>query len=107
MTTTTKLQDYLGRWITNATPGTSNATDALGRAVKTGDHDFIGRLLLFSNPSGWVQTTAYSLGNNVRLSGGAILTCTTAGTSVTGSAPNPPAVGGSVTDGTVHWKRLH
>lgn len=107
MTTTTKLQDYLGRWLTNTTPGTSAATDSLGRNVGASSKDFLGRGLTFDNPSGWVQTTAYSLGNRVRLAGGQILEATQGGTSVTGSAPTAPAVGGSVTDGTVHWKRLH
>lgn len=107
MTTTTKLQDYLGRWLTNATPGTSDATDHLGRAVTASNKDFNGRALGFSNPSAWVQTTAYALNSMVRLSGGAILQATVGGTSVTGSAPAAPAaVGGTVTDNTVTWKRL-
>lgn len=108
MTTTTKLQDYLGRWLTNGTPGTTNATDQLGRNVTASDKDWLGRALTFSNPSLWVQTTAYTLGQNVRLSGGALLQCTQAGTSVTGSAPTPPAaVGGTVaSDGTCKWVRI-
>lgn len=108
MTTTTYLQDYLGRWLTNGTPGTTNATDTLGRSVAASNKDFIGRALVFANPSGWVQTTAYATGAYARLSGGAILQATAGGTSVTGSAPTAPAsVGGTVTDGTVHWVRLH
>lgn len=107
MATTTKLRDFLGRWLTNATPGTSAATDHLGRNVIAGDKDSAGRALTFSNPAAWVQTTAYSLGVYVRLAGGQILQCTTAGTSVTGSAPTAPAtVGGTVTDGTVTWQRI-
>lgn len=46
MATTTSTKDYLGRALTNATPGTSDATDYLGRAVQTGDKDYLGRALL-------------------------------------------------------------
>lgn len=107
MATTTKLRDFLGRWLSNSNPGVTQATDSLGRAVAASDKDFIGRALTFDNPAAWVQTTAYDLGDYVRLSGGAILECTVAGTSVTGSAPAAPAVGGTVTDGTVTWRRIH
>ncbi|UCZ58652.1 hypothetical protein [Mycolicibacterium phocaicum] len=106
MATTTKLQDFLGRWLGNATPGTTQATDFLGRAVQAGDKDFAGRSLAFSNPSLWAQTTAYALNAYIRLSGGAILQATVGGTSVTGSEPAAPSVGGTVTDGTVTWKRI-
>lgn len=107
MATTTKLQDFLGRWLTNGNPGTTQASDHLGRNVAASDKDFIGRLLGFDNPSTWAQTTAYSAGARVRLGGGQLLEATTGGTSVTGSAPTAPStVGGTVTDGTVTWKRL-
>lgn len=107
MATTTKLQDFLGRWLTNGTPGSTQATDHLGRAVVASNKDFAGRALTFDNPSSWVQTTPYTLGAKVRLAGGELLEVTTAGTSVTGSAPTAPAsVGGTVVDGTVTWKRL-
>ena len=46
MTTTTKTKDFLARLLTNPTPGTSNATDFLGRAVAAGDKDFLGRGLV-------------------------------------------------------------
>lgn len=46
MATTTKTKDYLGRPLTNATPGTSDATDYLGRDVKAGDLDYLGRPLV-------------------------------------------------------------
>jgi hypothetical protein len=42
---TMKTKDYLGRSLVNATPGTSNATDFLGRSVQAGDKDYLGRLL--------------------------------------------------------------
>jgi len=107
MATTTKLQDFLGRWLTNGTPGTTQATDHLGRNVAASNKDFIGRSLTFDNPSAWAQTTEYDAGDRVRLAGGQLLEATVGGTSVTGSAPTAPgSVGGTVNDGTVTWKRI-
>jgi hypothetical protein len=86
--TTTKLQDYLGRWLVNATPGTSAATDFLGRHVTASDHDFLGRS-----------------GNTIYLSDGAVLQCSVAGTSGA-SAPLPPGLGETVVDASVTWLQL-
>src|SRR5262245_39706637 len=44
--TTTRTKDYLGVLLVNATPGTSQATDRLGRGVIAGDKDFLGRALV-------------------------------------------------------------
>jgi hypothetical protein len=44
--TTTMTKDYLGVALVNPTPGTSNATDRLGRAVTAGNKDFYGRALV-------------------------------------------------------------
>lgn len=52
----------------------------------------------------WVAQTAYRVGDRVRLAAGAFLEATVAGTSGV-SAPAPPAVGATVTDGTVTWLR--
>jgi len=46
MVTTTSTKDYLGVPLVNPTPGTSNATDRLGRAVIAGNKDFYGRNLV-------------------------------------------------------------
>lgn len=46
MATTTRTKDYIGRLLVNATPGTSQATDFLGRAVTAGDKDYLGRALV-------------------------------------------------------------
>jgi hypothetical protein len=46
LVTTTKTKDYLGVPLVNATPGTSAATDYLGRSVVTGDKDYLGRGLV-------------------------------------------------------------
>lgn len=100
MTTTTSKEDYLGRDLVNATPGTSNATDFLGRAVIAGNKDFVGRALT-SIP--WTATTAVKVGDIMYVAGGE-LTCTVAGT--TGAtAPTAPALGATVTDGSATWKR--
>lgn len=52
----------------------------------------------------WQATTAYVLDDQVQLSGGAVLKCTTAGTSGS-TEPVAPAIGATVTDGTVVWTR--
>jgi len=45
-TTTTSTKDWLNRALTNPIPGTSNATDYMGRAVVTGNKDYMGRSLV-------------------------------------------------------------
>lgn len=44
--TTTKTKDFINRPLVNATPGTSAATDYLGRSVVASDKDFLGRALV-------------------------------------------------------------
>jgi len=44
--TTTMTKDFLNRGLVNPTPGTSNATDFLGRAVIAGNRDYMSRILL-------------------------------------------------------------
>jgi hypothetical protein len=46
LVTTTSTKDYLNRSLVNAVPGTSQATDYLGRSVVAGNKDFIGRNLV-------------------------------------------------------------
>jgi hypothetical protein len=110
VTTTTKLQDYIGRWLSNGTPGTTAATDDLGRNVVTGDKDFLGRGLTLTNPAVWAAATAYTVGSYCRGAGGEVLQCTVAGTSGA-AAPTWPALGKGVDDGTstpkLHWVRVH
>jgi hypothetical protein len=102
MTTTTRKEDYLGRNLTNETPGTSDATDFLGRAVGASSTDFAGRALT-SAP--WATATAYTAGTVVYVAGGELV-CTVAGTSHASTAPTAPgSVGGTVTDNTVTWQR--
>jgi hypothetical protein len=44
--TTTMTKDFLGVLLVNPTPGTSNATDRLGRSVLAGNKDYLGRNLV-------------------------------------------------------------
>lgn len=101
VTTTTYKEDYVGRNLVNATPGTSQAVDYLGRAVLAGNKDFLGRLLT-SKP--YAINTTYPKGTVVYLVGGAELTCEIAGTS-SATPPTAPAIGATVVDGTVTWRR--
>ncbi len=100
MATTTRKEDYLGRDLVNPTPGTSQATDSEGRAVLAGDVDYLGRALT-SKP--WAATTAVSVGTVVYVAGGE-LTAEIAGTTAA-TAPVAPALGATVVDGTVTWRR--
>ena len=102
MVTTTRKEDFLGRNLTNATPGTSDATDHLGRNVVASNKDFLGRNLT-SAP--WAAATSYSVGTVVYLADGKELECTVAGTSHATTAPTGPALGATVTDQSVTWRR--
>jgi len=110
VTTTTKLADYLGRWLGNSNPGTTAATDDLGRNVTTGDKDYLGRGLTVANPAAWAPATPYTVGTYTRGGGGQLMQATVAGTS--GAAPPtwPATKGGGVDDGTsvpkLHWVRV-
>lgn len=55
----------------------------------------------------WEATTAYDLGDEVLLTGGEVLECTTAGTSDATEPTAPASVGGTVTDGSVTWTRIY
>ena len=102
MTTTLRLRDHLLRPLVNATPGTSDATDYVGRDVVTGNVDFLGRALV---ATAWATTTAYALGVYVELSTGEALKATAGGTSGA-SEPTPPGYGDTVVDGTVTWEQV-
>lgn len=72
MTTTTKGADSLGRALTNDNPGTSAATDFLGRSVTASNKDFRGVGLsdtpLYPPPDR-ANSTAYSAGQRVKVKG--------------------------------------
>lgn len=72
MPTTTKLGDWLGRRLSNHTPGTSAATDYMGRNIIAGDKDFNGQALATAAnypPADWAASTAVALGVIRRLPG--------------------------------------
>lgn len=54
----------------------------------------------------WAATTAYAVGDQVRLTDLTFLEVTVAGTSGGSTPTAPPALAGTVTDGTVTWKRI-
>jgi len=104
MPTTLYLRDYLGRKLSNATPGTTSATDSLGRAIKAGDADSMGRALIGRR---WGQSEVKALGDTTQLTTGELLICVVAGTtSATGTGPTAPGYGNTVTDGTVTWRMI-
>lgn len=104
MVTTLNLRDHLGRPLTNATPGTSDATDHLGRDVVTGDLDFVGRDLIATARA---NSTAYAAGDYVEFASGNLYLVTGAGTSAA-SAPSETGVdyGEDLTDGTATLQRV-
>jgi hypothetical protein len=54
----------------------------------------------------WAASTAYAVGDRVKLAGGEFLEATEAGTSGATEPVAPSAIGGTVVDGTVTWKRI-
>lgn len=106
MATTTFTADYLGRDLINPSPGVSDAADYVGRDVLVGDVDYMGRALTGGPPPpAWAATTAYSVDDQVTLTGGEILEATVAGTS-DATEPAPPGIGNTVVDGTVTWQQI-
>lgn len=72
MTTTTKLGDFLGRSLANDNPGSSNATDFLGRGVTASNKDGLGRALTDTPnypPPDRANSTAYTAGQRVKVKG--------------------------------------
>lgn len=103
MTTTLFLRDHLLRPLVNETPGTSDATDSLGRDVQDDDTDYIGRPLVATV---WALDTAYALGEYVELSTGEVLKAIVAGDSNVTAEPTAPGYGETVVDGTVTWEQV-
>jgi hypothetical protein len=115
-TTTTYRKDYLGRWLANTQPGTSNATDYCGRTVKASNKDYMGRALTFANPAVWATGTQYAAGAYVKPKTGtnydAVFIALDAGTSHGATEPTwPTTLYGTVVDNpggsSVTWKCVH
>lgn len=102
MPTTLFLRDNLGRKLVNGTPGTTQATDGLGRSVASATTDALGRLLTAKK---WVLSTVTAVGDQTQAATGELLVCTVGGTTSAGSTPTAPGFGNTVTDGTVTWRQ--
>lgn len=115
MTTSTKRQDFLGRWLTNVNPGTTAVTDPVGRGVASGTTDYMGRVLGFSNPSAWATGTVYAAGDYVKTKTGtnydAVFIALDAGTSHAATEPTWPTLYGTVVDNvggsSITWQCVH
>ncbi len=115
MTTSTKRKDFLGRWLVNTNPGTSAATDYIGRAVASGTTDYMGRALATDNPSAWATGTEYAAGDYVKPASGTnydlVAEALDAGTSDATTEPTWPALGGTVVDNAgasqITWRTVH
>jgi hypothetical protein len=104
MTTTLYQRDRLGCKLTNGTPGTSQATDRLGRSVAAGDKDSLGVRLVGKK---WVISTVTAVGDTTQATTGELLQATVAGTTAgTGGGPTAPGYGATVADGTVTWRQV-
>lgn len=105
MATSLKRRDHLLRLLANATPGTTDPTlDYLGR-VNTATVDFMGRA---NTAPAWIIGTVYAAGDLVtNVATSKVLVCTVGGTSHASTPPTAPAIGSTVTDGTVTWLAIH
>jgi hypothetical protein len=101
MATSTRKADYLGRDLTNGTPGTTNPVlDYVGRQTST-TTDYLSRLLTVLT---WPGAVAMALGEQYWVVGG-YLVVTTAGTAAAGAPTIPGTIGGTVVSGTVTLTR--
>ena len=103
MPTTLYYRNFLGKKLVNGTPGTTQATDAMGRSVASGTTDYMGRQLVALK---WVLSTVTALGATTQAATGELLVCTTAGTTSAGTTPTAPGFGLTRTDGTVPWTQV-
>lgn len=103
MPTTLFLRDRLWRKLTNGTPGTTQATDSLGRAVGSGTTDSVGTLLIGKK---WTLSTVVATGDFTEAANGTLLQATVGGTTSAGTTPVAPGFGLTVVDGTVTWRQV-
>lgn len=116
MTTTTKRKDFLGRWLKNAQPGTTAATDYIGRAVISGPKDYLGRSLAFDNPAAWDTGQSITAGDVRKPKTGTnydlVVVALDGGTTSGSTEPTwPTTVGATVVDNpgpnAVTWQCVH
>jgi len=101
MVTSTRKEDYMGRNLANATPGTTDPVlDYTGR-VTTATVDYLGRALTVLT---WPGVLAMAVGDQFWVVGGDLIV-TTAGTSAAGAPALPGSIGGTVVSGTVTLTR--
>jgi hypothetical protein len=101
MATSQRKEDYMGRNLSNATPGTTDpVTDYTGRNT-TATVDYLGRALTVAN---WPGVAAMAVGDQFWVAGGDLIV-TTAGTSAAGAPTIPGTIGGTVVSGTVTLTR--
>lgn len=103
MPTTLFLRDRLWRKLSNATPGTTQATDYMGRAVGSATTDSMGTLLVGKK---WTLSTVVVAGDFTHSATGELLQCTVGGTTSAGTTPVAPGFGLTVTDGTATWRQV-
>lgn len=88
-----------------AKTGASDKVQIYGEiGLKYGNERKHGLLLI---AAAWAATTAKVVGDQVTLSGGATLRATVAGTTGASAPTAPGAIGGTVVDGSVTWKRVN
>ena len=101
MATSLLAEDYMGRSLANATPGTTNpVTDYTGRST-TSTADFVGRSLTCG---AWPGAVPVTLGTRYYITGGRIYV-STAGTPAAGAPTIPGTIGGTVVSGTATFTR--
>lgn len=105
------MEGYQGLASVKVTPSATGVGDIAALSIElTGQgapstYTYVAAALgTVGNPDVWKPSFAYSAANYYVTNGAAVLYVTTTGTSGT-VAPTNPAVGSSVTDNTVTWKR--
>jgi len=102
MATATMKEDYMGRKLANATPGTTDPVkDFVGRNTASTTTDYMGRLLTSLT---WPGAVSLPLGTEYWVVGGTLVV-TTAGTGAAGAPALPGSVGGTVVSGTATLTR--
>jgi hypothetical protein len=101
MATSLLAEDYMGRSLGNATPGTTNPViDYVGRST-TATADYLGRTTICA---AWPGAVPVVLNARYYISGGRIYV-SVAGTPAAGAPTIPGTIGGTVVSGTATFTR--